>query len=187
MQPRRLLLLALVVGSVTVAGCLGDAGPAPVSGGDGADGGGGGGGGGGGDGAPGDGADGNITRDATWDNTTASGTILLSANAVVAATTPAGGNTATFQVDDGTLELSLVLNTSGGPTGADLQMLIADPECDPGPMVDCEEAETTSGGQATFEAAEPMEGEWSIRIFAGDPVAIQADWELTVGRLVPAA
>lgn len=82
----------------------------------------------------------------------------------------------TFQASSGIDVLYLNLTAEGG----ELRMNIADPDCQPGAFSTCEEQVETSGGEASYANETATSGEWNVRIFSNDPVAVQVSYTLSV-------
>lgn len=162
----RALLLAVVLLSAGLAGCVGD------------------------DGSEDDGefASTNETQPAnetddrpaeprrTWTNETLEGEI--SGFNAVAVSGTMGDNLQTFSAESGIAVLYLNLTAEGGA----VDMWIGGPDCDvsgnqiPG----CADEASTSSGEASYVNETPAAGEWQVRLAVGDPVGAQVSYTLDV-------
>lgn len=102
-----------------------------------------------------------------------------------------GGQTETFDVEDGAEELLLNLSADGG----ELEMCIKKPSSnDSGNASDasaasqqdeCDETKTTQDGNASFQASGPEPGEWTVELTAAGPATGDIEYTLTIAQKVP--
>lgn len=126
---------------------------------------------------------------ARWEYEDRSGTVE-GTNAVVASE---GNETEEVEVEEGTRALSLNLSADGG----ELDVCIRSPsgngsgngtygQADQGAQEGCDEQMTTEDGNASFVTDEPAAGTWKVEMSPAESGAHSIDYELLIGRLVPA-
>lgn len=83
-----------------------------------------------------------------------------------------------FQAEEGVERLHLNLTVEDG----ELEMLVGGPDCEANSG--CEDRVTTSDGEAAYTNETPEPGEWRIRLFPADPVALESAFELKVAQAI---
>ncbi len=156
------LLLAPLLVTAALAGCLGDDGPNA--------------------GLPGN-DDGDAPR-TEWQYSTGSGT-------VTGAGTPAGSlasgeNAAAWTVPENARVMHINLTVESQTVlGAEISYQLG-PACETDPTISCSHTGTTEDGQATITIQDPAPGGWEIYVFLENDAG-EADWsiEIATGILAP--
>lgn len=120
-------------------------------------------------------ATGNGTGNGTWEYDNRTGTVAGTGIPVFSASFE---ETETVQVANGTLNLTLNLTS----TGDDVTVTVQPPGCEED---DCTVEVEAEGGRADFAYGDPAEGEWSVTMSVSGTGPVEAEYELTVAQLVP--
>lgn len=129
--------------------------------------------------APGDDTSAPGSPATTWSTESFDGTVTGATAPGAGSVTQGGGNSATFQIPDGTRIAHLNVTTEGG----DLDMQYG-PDCQTDPTISCENTATTSDGALSIALRSPTSGSWDAFFFIAEETAAgEVSWtmDVTVG------